>query len=84
MTTREYTDANGVVWSFVPRPHARGSEELTHVVLTLTSPWEARVVSCPRSEWESDRPDCARLLEASLPVGGSRGLDRPGPDAREL
>lgn len=80
MKEREFTDANGVTWTFSQRAHVRGSEELTHVALLITSAWESRVVSCPRSEWESASPDYARLLEQSLPAGGSRGVDRPGPD----
>ncbi len=80
MTEREYTDANGVTWTFAQRPQVRGSEAATHVAVTISSPWESRVVSCPRGEWDSPFPDYARLLEESLPVGGSRGIDRPGPD----
>jgi hypothetical protein len=78
MREREFTDANGVTWTFTQRAHVRGSEELTHVALLVASAWETRVVSCPRTEWESKSPDYARLLEQSLPVGGSRGVDRPG------
>ena len=80
MNGREFTDANGVTWTFTQRAHVRGSEELTHVALLITSAWESRVVSCPRTEWESASPDYARLLEQSLPAGGSRGVDRSAPD----
>jgi len=78
MREREFADANGVTWTFTQRAHVRGSEELTHVALLITSAWESRVVSCPRTEWESASPDYARLLEQSVPTGGSRGVDRPG------
>jgi hypothetical protein len=76
MREREFTDPNGVTWTFIQRPHVRESEALTHVALRIESPWETRVVSCPRAEWEAEQPDLARLLEESLPVGGSRGIDR--------
>jgi hypothetical protein len=33
-----------------------------------------RVVSCLRSEWESEAPDLAGLLARAVPVGGSRGV----------
>jgi len=81
MREHEFTDANGVAWTFAQRAHVRGSEALTHVALLITSPWETRIVSCPRTEWESESPDYARLLEQSLPTGGSRGVDRPGAES---
>jgi hypothetical protein len=81
MREHEFTDANGVAWTFTQRAQVRGSEALTHVALLITSPWETRIVSCPRTEWESESPDYARLLEQSLPTGGSRGVDRPGSES---
>ena len=77
MKEREFTDPNGVTWTFTLRPHVREREALTHVALRVESAWETRVVSCPRAEWEAEPPDLARLLEESLPVGGSRAIDRP-------
>jgi hypothetical protein len=81
---REYIDPNGVVWTFTQRPQVREGEEQTHVALMIESPWESRVVSCPRAEWETAQPDYARLLGGSVPVGGSRGRDRTGPPGDEV
>ncbi len=79
MTAREFTDPNGVTWTFSQRPGIRENEARTNVALLIESAWEARVVSCPSAEWESAAPDYARLLAESFPVGGSRGIERRGP-----
>jgi len=55
----------------------RQSEEATHVTLVIESPWESRVASCPRGEWEVATPDYLRILADSLPAGGSRGRGSP-------
>ncbi len=76
MNGRDYTDPNGVTWTFTQRAYAREGEALTHVTLSIESAWETRIVSCARAEWDRDLPDYTRLLEKSVPVGASRGLDR--------
>lgn len=80
-----FTDANGVTWTFTPRAQVRESEEGTHVTLLIESPWESRVASCPRGEWEVEKPDYQRILADSVPTGGSRGRGAPdsGPPTRD-
>lgn len=79
----EYTDANGIAWTFTPRPQVRHSEEDTHVVLLIESAWQARVATCPRAEWERPTPDYARILAESLPIGGSRGQGARDSEPRD-
>ena len=72
-----FVDANGVTWTFTLRGQVRESEEGTHVTILIESPWEARVASCPRAEWEVETPDYLRILAGSVPTGGSRGRVPP-------
>jgi hypothetical protein len=74
---RSYTAPDGRVWVFRPRPEVRQAEAETHVTLMVESLGWLRVVSCLRSEWESQAPDLAGLLRRAVPVGGSRA--EPGP-----
>lgn len=74
MTERSYTARDGRVWVFRPRPEVRQEEAGTHVTLMIESLGWMRVVSCLRSEWESQAPDLAGLLRRAVPVGGSRGI----------
>lgn len=62
------------------RPEVRKEEAATHVTLLVEAGGECRVVSCLRSEWESEAPDLAGLLARALPGGASRqqGERTPG------
>jgi hypothetical protein len=77
---REMTGTDGRRWTFRLRPEVRKEEAKTHVTLIVETAGEVRIVTCQRSEWESDDPDLARLLANSLPGGASRG--RGAPDQR--
>jgi hypothetical protein len=68
---------DGRRWTFRLRPEVRREEAQTHVTVVLESLGETRVVTCARSEWESESPDLAGLLARSLPGGASRGLGTP-------
>lgn len=70
---RQYTDPNGVVWTFTERPQVRQTDEASRVVLLIESAWETRVGRCLHADWEVPAPDYARILGESLPAGGSRG-----------
>lgn len=74
MIERSYIAPDGRTWIFRPRPTVRHEEAGTHVTLLVESLGWVRVVSCPRSEWESPVPDLAGLLAKALPVGASRGV----------
>ena len=74
MIERSFTAPDGRTWVFRRRPEVRHDEAGTHVTLLLESLGWMRVVSCPRSEWESPAPDLAGLLARAVPVGGSRGV----------
>jgi hypothetical protein len=74
---RAITGGDGRRWTFRLRPEVRKEEAETHVTLVVETFNEVRVVTCPRSEWESDVPDLAALLARSLPGGASRGLGPP-------
>ena len=74
MGERSYTAPDGRIWTFRPRPEVRHEEAGTHVTLLVESLGWSRVVSCLRSEWDSQAPDLAALLARAVPVGGSRGV----------
>jgi hypothetical protein len=74
MTERSYTAPDGRTWIFRRRPEVRQEEASTHVTLLVESLGSVRVVSCLRSEWESDTPDLAGLLIRAVPAGASRGI----------
>ena len=74
MTGRIYAAPDGRIWTFRRRPEVRQSEAATHVTLLVESLGFVRVVSCLRSEWESDEPDLASLLARAVPIGASRGV----------
>ena len=85
----QYTDPNGVEWTFTARPQVRHTDDTSHVVLLIESAWETRGARCLHTDWEVAAPDYARILGASLPAGGSRGLgprdehsDTPPPEQR--
>lgn len=78
MSERCVTGPDGRTWTFRLRPDVRKDEASTHVTLLLEAGAECRVVSCLRSEWESEAPDLAGLLARALPGGASRNL---GPSA---
>ena len=59
------------------RPDVRKDEASTHVTLLVEAAGECRVVSCLRSEWESEAPDLAALLARALPGGASRQQGQP-------
>lgn len=84
MTERSYTGPDGRTWTFRPRAEVRQEEAATHVTLLVESLGWVRVVSCPRSEWESSHPDLAALLARAVPAGGSRGIgtERGLPEGR--
>jgi len=69
----EYTDADGVPWTFAERRRVRQEEAGRFVVVIATSAFETRIVRCTREEWTCQAPDFARLLAESVPSGGSRG-----------
>jgi hypothetical protein len=71
---RTLVGSDGRRWTFRLRPEVRKEEAQTHVTVVLETIGEVRVVTCPRSEWESQTPDLANLLARSLPGGASRGL----------
>lgn len=73
-----FTDAAGERWTFTTRRRVRQGEE-SSVAVIVRSAFQTRVVTCSRDEWESG-PDLARLLERSLPSGGSRGAKMPPPN----
>lgn len=72
MTERSITGPDGRTWTFRLRPDVRKDEASTHVTVLLESGAEYRVVSCLRSEWESEAPDLAGLLARAVPGGASR------------
>jgi hypothetical protein len=74
VTDRSYATPDGRIWVFRRRPEVRHDEAGTRVTLLVESLGEVRVVSCLRSEWESEAPDLAGLLARAVPVGGSRGV----------
>jgi hypothetical protein len=74
---RTLDGSDGRRWTFRLRPEVRKEEARTHVTLVLETFNEVRVVTCPRSEWESNTPDLVALLARSLPGGASRGLGPP-------
>ncbi len=71
---RTYRDEEGRTWTFRRRPEVRQGEAATHVTLLVETPGAARVVSCLRTEWESETTDLAALLARALPAGASRGV----------
>lgn len=75
---RSFTDARGEEWTFTRRRHVRRSEEETHIAIVARSAFQSRIVTCHRDEWETPRPDLARLLARSVPAGGSRANPAPG------
>ncbi len=74
---RAIMGSDGRRWTFRLRPEVRKEEAKTHVTLVVETFNEVRVVTCPRSEWESGTPDLTALLARSLPGGASRGLGAP-------
>ena len=72
MSERSITGPDGRTWTFRLRPDVRKDEASTHVTVLLESGGEYRVVSCLRSEWETDAPDLAGLLTRAVPGGASR------------
>lgn len=73
MRADEYTDADGVPWTFAERRRVRQEEAGRFVVIIATSPFETRIIRCVRERWTDPAPDFARLLAESVPSGGSRG-----------
>ncbi len=78
MTVRTHTTLDGRTWTFHRRAEVRQEEAATHVTLLVESLGEVRVVSCRRSEWESEAPDLASLLARAVPAGASRGVGGEG------
>jgi hypothetical protein len=76
---RAITGPDGRIWTFRLRPDVRKDEASTHVTLLVEAGAECRVVSCLRSEWESEVPDLAALLARALPGGASRQQGEPDP-----
>jgi hypothetical protein len=74
VSQRSWTAPDGRTWTFRRRPEVRQEEAATHVTLLVESLGEVRVVSCPRSEWETVAPDLAALLARAVPAGASRGV----------
>jgi hypothetical protein len=70
---------DGRTWTFRLRSEVRKDEASTHVTLLVEAGAECRVVSCLRSEWESEAPDLAALLARALPSGASRQQGEPAP-----
>ncbi|MFL5496056.1 MAG: hypothetical protein ACJ8DC_16855, partial [Gemmatimonadales bacterium] len=62
----------GRTWTFRVRLEARKEEASTHLTLEITSPGQARVVSCRREEWAGEAPNLSELLFRSVTAGGSR------------
>jgi hypothetical protein len=83
VTERTYTAPDGRTWLFRRRPVVRHEEAGTHVTLLVESLGSVRVVSCLRSEWESDAPDLAGLLARAVPAGASRGIGGDHDHGRE-
>ena len=54
---------------FRRRPEVRQEEAATHVTLLVESLGEVRVVSCLRTEWESEQPDLRALLARAVARG---------------
>ena len=79
MIERAITGPDGRTWTFRLRPDVRKDEASTHVTLLVEAGAECRVVSCLRSEWESEAPDLAGLLARALPGGASRQQGEPDP-----
>jgi hypothetical protein len=77
VSERSVTGPDGRTWTFRLRPDVRKDEASTHVTLLLEAGAEYRVVSCLRSEWESDAPDLAGLFARALPGGASRHQGPP-------
>jgi hypothetical protein len=73
VSEREYVDGGGIPWTFVERKRVRREEADRFIVIMASSPFETRVIRCEREQWDTDTPDFAELLAASLPAGGSRG-----------
>jgi len=83
MHSREFFFHQGRTWFVHARPSVRKGEADTHVTLELMSDNEARVVSCPREEWEVRDPDFTGLLARSVATGASRHV-APRPDPEPL
>jgi hypothetical protein len=77
MTTREFFHSDGKTWLVRLRPEVRKDEASTHVTLELVCDEGTRVVSCLRSEWETQFPDYVALLARSVAAGASHGITRP-------
>ncbi|HEU4828642.1 MAG TPA: hypothetical protein VFT04_05565 [Gemmatimonadales bacterium] len=75
---RSFTDDHGEEWTFTRRRHVRRSEEETHIAIIARSAFQSRIVTCRRDEWDTAKPDLARLLARSVPAGGSRANPGPG------
>lgn len=72
MSELTWTDAHGVIWTFVERPRVRQGERQDWVVLIAQSASETRIAKCSRQAWADGSVDFARLLEESVPAGASR------------
>ena len=84
MSLHTFTAFDGRTWTFRRRPEVRQEEAATHVTLLVESLGEVRIVSCLRTEWESEQPDLRALLARAVPAGGSRGISGGAERAEEF
>ena len=77
MTERWFNGPDGRTWLVRSRPDVRKAEAATHVTLEFVTDNEARVISCPRDEWDTPTPELAELLARSIAGGASRSVVAP-------